>query len=73
MHVVLDRVEGHDLLHVEGLRHITGLERRVHHARITEHHLWGGATRDKVLWLLLLLIVWRGHRRDRCLLLRRLT
>ena len=53
MHVVLDRIESHDLLHVERLGQIIRLKRCVQHARVTEHHLWCRAARDEKLLLLL--------------------
>ena len=61
MHVILDRVEGHDLLHVKWLRQIAWLHWSVKHARIAEHHLWGCASWDEELLLLLPLKMWRGH------------
>ena len=67
MHVILDRVEGHDLLHVKWLRQITRLHGSVKHACIAEHHLWGCASWYEELLLLLPLEMWRGHS-DRLLL-----
>ena len=70
MHVILDCIESHDLLHVERLRQITRLKRGVQHARVTKHHLWGRAARDEELLLLRLRLQMRRWHRDSRLLLR---
>lgn len=71
MHVILDRVESHDLLHVEWLGQVARLEPTVMHVRVAKHHLGCRAAWDEELLLLLCMMVWRRHCNG--LLLRGLT